>query len=121
MRYMLVLQVNATVRERLTIEQREAVQAGHRELQRIATEAGELIGTETLADPSTSTIVRAQNGRPRVSAGPTRADEFMSGYYLVDVDNLDRALELATILPATRIDGLAVEIRPVMSTTTTDL
>jgi hypothetical protein len=119
---LLVLQVNAAVLERLTAEQREAMQAGHRELQRIAAEAGELIGTETLADPSTSTIVRTQNGRPKVSAGPFRAaDEFMSGYYLVDVDNLDRALELANVLPATRIDGLAVEIRPVMSTTTTDL
>jgi hypothetical protein len=122
MRYLLVLQVNPAVLERLTAEQREAVQTGHRELQRIATESGELIGTETLADPSTSTTVRTQNGRPTVSAGPSRAaDEFMSGYYLVDVDNLARALELATIHPATQINGLAVEIRPVMSTTTTDL
>ena len=122
MRFLLVLQVNAAAVERMTVEQREAVQAGHRELQRIAGEAGELIGTETLADPSTSTIVRARNGRPRVSAGLLRAtDEFMSGYYLVDVDDLDRALELASVLPATRIDGLAVEIRPVMSTSTTDL
>ena len=122
MRYLLVLQVNAAVLEQLTAEQREAVQTGHQELQRIATEAGELIATETLADPSTSTTVRTKNGRPRVSPGPSQAaDEFMSSYYLVDVETLDRALELANLHPATQIHGLAIEIRPVMSTTTTDL
>ncbi|WP_433009147.1 YciI family protein [Kribbella sp. CA-294648] len=120
MRYLLVLRVSGAVLEQLTAEQREAVQTGHRELQRTATEAGELIGTETLADPSTSTIVHTQNGRPKVSVGHA-ADEFMSSYYLVDVDNLDRALELANLHPATRINGLAIEIRPVMSTNTTDL
>jgi hypothetical protein len=120
MRYLLVLQVNAAVLEQLTAAQREAVQTGHQELQRIATEAGELIASETLADPSTSTIVHNQHGRPKVSVGHA-ADEFMSSYYLVDVDNLARALELAHLHPATQINGLAIEIRPVMSTSTTDL
>jgi hypothetical protein len=118
MKYLLVLQVRTAVLERFTAEEREAVQAGHRELQRITTEAGELISTESLADPSTSTVVRNQ----AVSVGPFRAaDEYMGGYYLVDVDDLDRAVELARILPAGRIDGLAVEIRPVMVTAATDL
>lgn len=122
MRYLLVLQVNSAVLEQLTAEEREAVQAGHREFQRIATEAGEMIGTEALADPSTSTVIRSEGGLPKVSTGPFRAaDEFMGGYYLVDVDNLNRALELADLLPDTRIDGLAVEIRPVMCTTAPDL
>jgi hypothetical protein len=111
MKYLLILQVSAAVLERLTIEQRTTVAAGHLEFQRIAAEAGELVSTEALADPAASMVIR--DGE--VSAGPFReADEFMGGYYLVDVDDRDRAVELAELLPDSRIDGLAVEIRPVM-------
>jgi hypothetical protein len=38
----------------------------------------------------------------------------MGGYYLVDVDSKQRAIELASLLPDARLDGHAVEIRPVM-------
>jgi hypothetical protein len=122
MKYLLVLQVDATVLEQLTTEQREAVNAGHREFQRIASEAGEMVSTQALADPSRSTVIRSRSGQREVSAGPFRAaSEYMGGYYLVDVDNLDRALALADLLPDVRIDGLAVEIRPIMCGAGTDL
>ncbi|GAA3551296.1 YciI family protein [Kribbella ginsengisoli] len=111
MKYLLVLQADAGVQ--LTTEQREAVQAGRGEFERVASEAGELVGTQALADPSRSTVIRSRHGRREVSTGPLR-DEYMGGYYLVDVDELDRALELAGLLPDVRIDGLAVEIRPIM-------
>jgi hypothetical protein len=112
MKYLLVLYVDAGVLERLTTEQREAVNAGRREFQRIASEAGELISTQALADPSTGRVIRSRGGRPMTSPGTT--GEYLGGYYLVDVDDLERALELADLLPDVRIDGLAVEIRPVM-------
>ncbi|MDX6283496.1 MAG: hypothetical protein QOH03_4567 [Kribbellaceae bacterium] len=111
MKYLLVLQVDAGVQ--LTTGQREAVDAGRREFERIASGAGELVGTQALADPSRSTVIRSRRGRPEIPAPPCR-DEYMAGYYLVDVDDLDRALELARLLPDVRIDGLAVELRPIM-------
>lgn len=122
MRYLLILQVDTWVLERLTIEEREAVNAGHREFQRVASEAGELISTQALADPSRSTVIRSRGGRPVVSTGPFQtADKYMGGYYVVDVDDLQRALVLADLLPDVRIDGLAVEIRPVMCGASVDL
>ncbi|TCN31726.1 hypothetical protein EV644_12611 [Kribbella orskensis] len=115
MRYLLIMQVNTAVLARLTEEQRKAVHAGHQEFQRVASEAGELISTQALADPSTSTVLCSRGGVPAVSHGPFReTDEFMGGYYLIDVDSKERAIELADLLPDTRIDGLAVEIRAVM-------
>ncbi|MEV6409993.1 hypothetical protein [Kribbella sp. NPDC051718] len=111
MKYLLVLQVDAGVQ--LTTEQREEVHAGRSEFERIASEAGELVGTQALADPSRSTVIRSRRGRQEVSAAPVR-EEYLSAYYLVAVDDLDRALELAALLPDVRIDGLAVEIRPIM-------
>jgi hypothetical protein len=120
MKYLLVLRVDAGVLERLTAEQREALVAGHHEFERIASEAGELVGTQSLADPSRSTVIRSRQGRREVSAPPSRQD-YMGGYYLVDVDGLERALQLAGQLPDVRIDGLAVEVRPVMCGSGTDL
>ncbi|MFI5713949.1 YciI family protein [Kribbella sp. NPDC051620] len=118
MKYLLVLQADAGVQ--LTTEQREAVIAGHREFERVASEAGELVSTQALADPSRSTLIRSRHGRQEVSTGRSR-EEYMGGYYLVDVDGRDRALELAGLLPDVQIDGLAVEIRPIMCGSGTDL
>jgi hypothetical protein len=115
MRYLLIMQVKTAVLESLTREQRKAVHTGHQEFCRAAAEAGELISTQALADPSTSTVLRSRGGVPAVSNGPFRStDEFMGGYYLIDVDSKERAIELAELLPDARIDGLAVEIRAVM-------
>lgn len=115
MKYLLILQVNHAVLESLSDEERRAVQAGHEEFQRITQEAGEMVSTQALADPSTSTVVRSRNGVRAVSTGPLcAADGFMGGYYLVDVESRERAIELADLLPDARIDGLAIEIRPVM-------
>ncbi|WP_020390020.1 YciI family protein [Kribbella catacumbae] len=118
MKYLLILQVKAAVLEQLTTEQRAAVNAGHREFQRVASDAGELISTQSLADPSTSTVLHSRG----VSSGPFHAvGEYMGGYYLVDVDSRERALELANLLPDVQIDGLAVEVRPVMCGSGADL
>jgi len=44
----------------------------------------------------------------------------MGGYYLVDVESRERAIELADLLPDAGFDGLAIEIRPVMFSTGAD-
>jgi hypothetical protein len=113
MKYLLILRGTSSVLEQLTGEQHAAVHAGHQEFQRVASEAGELISTQALADPSTSMVIRG--GVLAVSDGPfSTTEELVGGYYLVDVDSRERVLELADLLPDSRIDGLAVEIRPVM-------
>jgi hypothetical protein len=63
-------------------------------------ESGEMIGTEALADPSQSSVIRVRDGVPVVTDGPyLEAKEFLGGYYLVDVASRDRALELAAMMP----------------------
>jgi hypothetical protein len=39
--------------------------------------------------------------------------EYFGGYYLVEADNIDAALELAARIPAARMGG-AVEVRPLV-------
>ena len=45
----------------------------------------------------------------------------LGGYYLVDVESKERAIELAKQIPDAGIDGLALEIRPVMYSAGADM
>jgi hypothetical protein len=116
MRFLLILRVSSAGQSRLSEEQRSRILAGHREFERLASEAGELLCTQALADPSTSTVIRDGS----IAASRCGVDEFMGGYYLVDVESKQRAIELAELLPDARLDGHAVEVRPVMFTAAAD-
>ena len=75
--------------------------------------SGELVGGEQLQRPDTATSVRVRNGRPSLTDGPfAETTEQIGGFYLVDVKDLDRALELAARVPTAR-PGV-VEVRPIV-------
>jgi hypothetical protein len=76
--------------------------------------SGELIVSEALADPSATTRVSVQEGRTITTDGPfAEAKELLAGFYLVDCDSLERAVEIAARVPGLGELGL-VEVRPVM-------
>ena len=60
-------------------------------------EAGELVGAEGLAPPGQARIVRSQGeGAPEVTDGPfAESKEFLVGYWIVDVENAERAYAIA--------------------------
>src|SRR5688572_9657476 len=59
--------------------------------------AGELVDGQGLADPSQGKTVRFENGAPVVTDGPyAEAKESLAGYWLVDVPDEARALEIAS-------------------------
>ncbi|MDV3222060.1 YciI family protein [Intrasporangium sp.] len=115
MKYLILMQVDPSVLESLTEEQGQQIQQGHGAFMAATKQSGEFIGTQALADPSQSKVIRSREGRPEVTDGPfVEAKEFMGGFYLIDVENEERALELARMIPDASIDGLALEVRPVM-------
>jgi hypothetical protein len=85
--------------------------------------AGELVGAEGLAMPSQAKIVRAAKGTgaPEVTDGPfAEAKEFLAGYWIVDVDNPQRAYAIAAKASAAPGKGgapmnMPIEVREVMS------
>jgi hypothetical protein len=78
-------------------------------------ESGELVTTQALVDPSQAAVVSVRGGRPVVTDGPfLEAKEFLGGFYLVDCEDRDRAIELASQIPDAAIEGLGVEVRQVM-------
>jgi hypothetical protein len=114
-KFMLIMQMNADVWDRLTEAERTPIGEGHQALLQELTESGEMLSTHALGDPSTSAVVRVRDGRPVVTDGPyAEAKEYRAGYYLVDVENRERAYALAARIPDAGVDGLAVEVRPVM-------
>ena len=77
-------------------------------------EAPGVLGGEQLQPVETATTVRVQGGQVLLSDGPfIDAKEHLGGYYLVEADELDEALEIAARIPAARLGG-AVEVRPVV-------
>ncbi|WP_020670362.1 YciI family protein [Amycolatopsis nigrescens] len=122
MKYLLVIRLNPAVWEALPEAVRNEVRGGHGEFIRTIQESGEMISTHALADPSNSACVRARDGVPEVTDGPPPdPGQHMGGYYLVDCESRERAIELARQLPDAHVDGLAVEVRPVMFSAGTDI
>lgn len=73
--------------------------------------AGALVDGQALHDSSTATTVRVADAETLTTDGPfAETKEVLSGYYLIDVDDLDAAVKWAARMPTVG----AVEIRPVM-------
>jgi hypothetical protein len=74
---------------------------------------GAFVAGEGLQPSATATTVRGYEGDERlVTDGPfAESKEQVGGFYLIDVANLDEALEWTKKMPAR---GGGVEIRPVM-------
>ena len=68
-----------------------------------------------LGDPDTATTVRVEGGETLTTDGPFVAvKEAIGGWFVVEADDLDAAIAVASRVPAARLGG-AVEIRPVQT------
>ncbi|GGY36945.1 YciI family protein [Parvularcula lutaonensis] len=76
-------------------------------------EAGVMVGGEALHPPHTATTIRVKDGQREVQDGPyAETKEQFGGFYVIDVPDLDTALEWAARNPAAASG--AVEVRPVV-------
>jgi hypothetical protein len=113
MRYMMLV-YSTEGPDGLSGEEADRIMSGHRRVMEEATRRGVLEGAEPLAPTSTATTVRVQNGQALVTDGPfAETKEHLAGYYIIDCENLDQAIEWAAKIP-TECQGRAgcIEIRP---------
>jgi hypothetical protein len=76
-------------------------------------EAGVLEGGRGLQPPQSATTVRLPNGKRQVQDGPfADSKEQLGGFFIIDVPDLDTALDWAARCPAAA-NG-AIEVRPTM-------
>ena len=103
----------------------EFMQTLNRDLEK----AGEIVGIAGLAPPAQTRIVRAIPGsdEPEVTDGPfPESKEFLAGYWIVDVENAERAYAIAgRASTAPGPDGkpmnMKIEVRPLLGVPPTDL
>ncbi|MFY0660011.1 MAG: YciI family protein [Shimia sp.] len=74
---------------------------------------GVLVDGESLTEPKTATSVRVKEGKTETMDGPfAETREYLGGYYIVDVPNLDAAISYAELIPSTKWG--TVEVRALM-------
>ena len=115
MNYILLIYGDENEWEAMSQEEKERVYAEHGAYGEAMTKAGVLRGGAELKPVSTATTLRFTNGKPATHDGPfAETKEQLGGYYLIEVDNLEQALEWAAKMPA--MTSGSVEVRPLGAT-----
>jgi hypothetical protein len=111
MKYMLLIYGDERVWSSLSPEEMRRIYAAHNAYGEAMAKAGVLLGGAELKPVATATSVRFAGGRPKTIDGPfAETKEQLAGYYVIEVDNLDQAIDWAERMPG-MTDG-TVEIRP---------
>ena len=91
------------------------------DLDKQLTDSGELVDSQGLAGPDQVKVVRAsKDGTPAVTDGPfPEAKEFLAGYWIVDCESPERAVEIAALASAAPGPNgiplnMPIEVRQVM-------
>ena len=123
MKYMILVHSNPQFQQRwegLTDAQRVEFGRGHLALTDELAASGELIVSEGLGDPALGKRVTRREGRTMTTDGPfAEVKEHLAGFYLVDCQTQERAVDIAAQVPDA-VWGL-VEVRPVLDMTGWDM
>jgi hypothetical protein len=110
MRYALMIHVNPSSMDGLTEDEGRAITEEYFALR----SDKRFVDGGRLAPVETASTVRVQDGDTLVTDGPfADTKEVLGGYYVIDADDLDAAIEFAGRIPAARTGG-AVEVWPLV-------
>lgn len=74
--------------------------------------SGRCIASEALLPVRTATSVRVRNNTVSITDGPfAETKEQLAGFYLVEAEDLDGAIDIASKIPPARVG--CIEVRPV--------
>ena len=113
MRYMMLI-YSKEIEGGMRPEERRQLKSAHREVMEAARGRGLLQAAEPLSTTATATTVRMQDGKALITDGPfAETKEQLAGYYILDCENLDEAIEWASRIPTSCKGGEGcIEIRP---------
>jgi hypothetical protein len=115
-RYMLsVHSCDGEVRQPMSAEEMQCAWEQIGALETEMKSAGAWVFSGRLHDPQTATVVRVANGGVLTTDGPfVEAKEHLGGFYIINADDLDGALDWATRV--THCIGEPIEVRPFAGT-----
>ena len=113
MRYMLMIYNAPGGWEKLSEEEQNSVMSEYYDYTDSLESAGILRAGAPLESVDTATTVRVRDGERLTTDGPfAETREVLGGYYVIEVDSLDEALDHAARIPGAR-NG-SVEVRPIV-------
>ena len=115
MRYMLLIYTQEELAEKMTAEEYQSVAMTHHNVMGETQRLGILKGAEPLVGTTMATTVRMKDGKALVTDGPfAETKEQLAGYYILDCENLDEAIQWASKIPTSCGGGDGcIEIRPI--------
>ena len=112
MRYMLLIYGDEAAWNALGPEGQGAEYQAYLDFSNWLAEKGWMRGGEPLEETAQATTVRVRDGQTLTTDGPfAETKEQLGGYYIIECDDLDQAVDAASRIPAAR--GGSIEIRPI--------
>ena len=95
-------------------DERNAIYGEYMQFTQEVESRGILVGANQLQPGSTATVVHVDDGKTITTDGPfAETKEVLGGYYLIDVDTLDEALEWGAKIPGATYG--TIEVRPLVT------
>ncbi|MEM7801000.1 MAG: YciI family protein [Chloroflexota bacterium] len=114
MKYLLLIYSDDSKTANMPPEVATAFMEEFKQYTRDMMEAGIRLGGEALQPTSTATTIHVEDGKTMTTHGPfAETKEQLGGFYLIDVENLDQAIEWAAKIPGARYGK--IEIRPIVT------
>ena len=113
MQYMLLIYDDERVWSEMPEDERNRLMGEYFQLTEDLQKAGAFVAGDPLQPTATATTVRVRESDTLVTDGPfAETKEQLGGYYLVEAESIDEAIEWAARIPSARLGS--VEVRPVM-------
>jgi hypothetical protein len=112
MKYLLLIYADERAYEAMSEDERRELYAAYDELMKDLGASGKMLGGEELAPTTSATSVQVRAGERLVTDGPyAETKEQLGGYFLIDVDDLDAAIDIAARIPS--VQSGSIEVRPI--------
>jgi len=113
MKYLLLIYADEHAYEAMSEDERREMYAAYDELMKDVGAGGHLLGGEELAPTSSATSLQVRGGERLVTDGPfAETKEQLGGYFLIDVADLDAAIDIAARIPS--VHAGTIEVRPLV-------
>ena len=113
MKYALTIYNEESGWDDLSEQEQQALTQAYGEVTQEMQEKGVMVAGEGLHPTATATTVRVRDGERNVTDGPfAETKEQLGGFYVLDVKDLDEAIEWAGKIPGAQRGS--IEVRPVM-------
>ena len=113
MEYILLIYVNEAEGKRRSDAEQAQIHREYMAFTQDLSSTGKNKGGNALQQTAASSTVRVRNGKAVVTDGPfAETKEQLGGYFLVDANDLDEAISIASRIPGAKFGS--IEVRPVM-------